>query len=153
MTTARTLSSSPHLPVTQSPRPFLLHPSSFSFGLDRSPRLVDCYSPLTVRPNLSEELPMKKLLSLVFALLCACAAARAQERAVAFTGATVITVSGQTITDGVLVVRRGKIVAVGPRGSTQNPADAQVGDAAGKTIMPGLVDTHSHIGRGAGAGS
>ena len=94
---------------------------------------------------------MKKLLSLVFALLCACAAVRAQQRAVAFTGATVITVSGQTITDGVLVVRRGKIVAVGPRGSTQIPADAQVVDAAGKTIMPGLVDTHSHIGGGAGA--
>src|SRR5438270_441712 len=94
---------------------------------------------------------MKKLLSLVFALMCACAAVRAQERAVAFTGATVITVSGQTITDGVLVVRRGKIVAVGPRGSTQIPADAQVFDAAGKTIMPGLVDTHSHIGGGAGA--
>ena len=94
---------------------------------------------------------MKKLLSLVFALLCACAAVRAQERTVAFTGATVITVSGQTIVDGVLVVRRGKIVAVGARGSTQIPTDAQVFDAAGKTIMPGLVDTHSHIGGGAGA--
>src|SRR5256885_14150568 len=136
MTTARPLSSSPRPPVSQSPRPFLLHPSSFSFGLDRSPRLVDCYSPLTVRPNLSEELPMKKLLSLVFALLCACAAVRAQERAVAFTGATVITVSGQTITDGVLVVRRGKIVPVGPPGSTQIPPGPQLADAAGKTTTP-----------------
>ena len=94
---------------------------------------------------------MRKLLSVVFALLCACAAVRAQERAVAFTGATVITVSGQTIADGVLVVRRGKIVAVGPRRSTQIPSDAQVVDASGRTIMPGLVDTHSHIGGGAGA--
>jgi imidazolonepropionase-like amidohydrolase len=108
-------------------------------------------SALAVRANLSEELKMKKVLSVVFALLCACAAVRAQERAVAFTGATLITVSGQTIADGVLVVRRGKIVAVGPRGSTQIPSDALVVDASGRTIMPGLVDTHSHIGGGAGA--
>jgi imidazolonepropionase-like amidohydrolase len=94
---------------------------------------------------------MKKALSLLFALVCVCASARAQERAVAFTGATVITVSGQTITDGVLVVQRGKIIAVGARASTKIPADAQIVDARGKTIMPGIVDTHSHIGGGAGA--
>jgi imidazolonepropionase-like amidohydrolase len=94
---------------------------------------------------------MKKLLSLVFALLCACASARAQERPVVFTHATVITVSGQTIPDGVLVVRRGKIVAAGSRSTVAIPEGAEVVDATGKTIMPGLVDTHSHIGGGAGA--
>lgn len=88
---------------------------------------------------------MKKVLTLIFAFVCASAAARAQERAVAFTGATVITVSGQMITDGVLVVQRGKIVSVGPRASMKIPADAQVFDAKGKVIMPGLVDTHSHL--------
>lgn len=94
---------------------------------------------------------MKKVLSLIFALVCASAAARAPEDgAVAFTGATVITVSGQTIPDGVLVVQRGKIVSVGPRASTRIPADAQVVDAKGKHIMPGLVDTHSHVGGGSG---
>jgi imidazolonepropionase-like amidohydrolase len=93
---------------------------------------------------------MKKALSLIFALVCSTVAARAQERAVAFTGATVITVSGQTITDGVLVIQRGKIVSVAPRASARIPADAQVVDVTGKVIMPGLVDTHSHVGGGSG---
>ncbi|HEV7889641.1 MAG TPA: amidohydrolase family protein [Pyrinomonadaceae bacterium] len=95
---------------------------------------------------------MKKLLFLLFALACAAAPTRAQEqRTVAYTGATVINATGQTINDGVLVVRAGKIVAVGPRSTTRVPEGAQVLDVTGKTIMPGIVDTHSHIGGGAGA--
>jgi imidazolonepropionase-like amidohydrolase len=93
---------------------------------------------------------MKKILSLVFALLCASASARAQERPVAYTGATLIPISGPSVQDGVLVVLHGKIVAAGPRAATKVPPDAQVLDARGKTIMPGLVDTHSHIGGGSG---
>src|SRR3712207_9366554 len=94
---------------------------------------------------------MKKLLLLLFALACASAPSRAQgeQRAVAYTGATVINANGQTINDGVLVVRGGRVVAVGPRSSTRVPEGAQVVDVAGKVIMPGIVDTHSHIGGGA----
>jgi imidazolonepropionase-like amidohydrolase len=49
------------------------------------------------------------------------------------------------IEDGVLVIQQGKIVAVGGA-DTPIPKDAKVIDATGKTIIPGLVDTHSHIG-------
>lgn len=95
---------------------------------------------------------MKKLLFLLFALACASAPAAAQEeRATAYTGATVVNATGQTINDGVLVIRGGKIVAVGPRSSTRVPEGAQVVDVTGKVIMPGIVDTHSHIGGGSGA--
>jgi len=96
---------------------------------------------------------MKKLLLLILpALACLCAApARAQERPRAFTGATIITVAGPVITDGVLVVRRGKVLAVGTRAGVSVPRDAEVVDARGKFIMPGLVDTHSHVGGGSGA--
>ena len=95
---------------------------------------------------------MKKLLPLLFALACAAPNARAQtERAVAYTGATVINADGRAVADGVLLIRGGKVAAVGPRSSTRVPADAQVVDLSGKTIMPGIVDTHSHIGGGAGA--
>jgi imidazolonepropionase-like amidohydrolase len=94
---------------------------------------------------------MKSVLALAFALLCVSAPARAQDRPQAFTGATIIPISGPAITDGVLVVHRGKIVAVGARASVRIPSDAQTVDAAGKVIMPGLVDSHSHIGGGAGA--
>ena len=96
---------------------------------------------------------MKPFCVSVFAVvLCLCGgAARAQERPVAFTGATVIPVSGPEIKDGVLVVHRGKVVAVGPKSTTRVPADAETVSAAGRVIMPGLVDSHSHIGSGSGA--
>ena len=93
---------------------------------------------------------MKAALLIVFALVLCASTARAQERPQAYTGATIIPVSGPILTDGVLVVHRGKIVAVGAKGSTNIPGDAQVNDASGKFVMPGLVDTHSHIGGGAG---
>lgn len=84
-------------------------------------------------------------------LLCAVATqVGAQERAQVFTGATVIPINGPVIQDGVLIIERGKIKAVGARAAIQIPADAQTIDASGKVIMPGLVDTHSHIGGGAG---
>lgn len=91
---------------------------------------------------------MKKLFALLFALFCACATARAQEGPVAFKGATLITVSGPPVQNGVLVVHRGKIVAAGA--SARIPEGAEVVDVSGKVIMPGLVDTHSHIGSGSG---
>jgi imidazolonepropionase-like amidohydrolase len=68
----------------------------------------------------------------------------------AFTGATLLPVSGPPVADGVLVVEGGKIVAIGPRATTPVPAGAEVVDATGKTIMPGLVCTHSHIGSPSG---
>lgn len=77
--------------------------------------------------------------------------APAQTEPVAIVGARVIPVTGPEIERGVLVVRGGKIVAVGPVGSTPVPEGATRIDAAGKVVMPGLVDTHSHIGGVAGA--
>jgi len=50
----------------------------------------------------------------------------------------------------VLVVQGGKIVAVGREGAVRIPNGAEVHDVTGKVIMPGLVDTHSHIGGGDG---
>ena len=44
------------------------------------------------------------------------------------------------------LVHKGKIVAVGPADDTPIPEGAEVVDLTGKTIIPGLVDTHSHIG-------
>ena len=80
--------------------------------------------------------------------LCAAwaAAVLAQDTPVALTGARLIPVAGPEIANGTLVVERGKIVAAGPAASVRIPANARRIDAAGTTIMPGLVDTHSHIG-------
>jgi imidazolonepropionase-like amidohydrolase len=65
--------------------------------------------------------------------------------AVAFKGARLLTAAGPAIDNGVLVIEKGKIVAVGPA-DTPIPEGARVIDAHGKTIIPGLVDTHSHVG-------
>lgn len=91
---------------------------------------------------------MKKLFPFV---LIGCAAF-AQQRPVAFTGARIIPIAGPEIADGVVVVQNGKIVAVGPT-STSIPANAQRVDAKGKVIMPGIVDSHSHIGQAEGGDS
>lgn len=74
----------------------------------------------------------------------------AQERPMAFTGARILPISAPPIEDGTLVVQGGRIVAVGPRGEVTVPAGAEIREVAGMWIMPGLVDTHSHLGRGDG---
>lgn len=94
---------------------------------------------------------MKRTLSHLLLLAAAgwTAPLAAQERPQVFRGATIIPVTSAPIADGVLVVQGGKIVAVGGP-DTPVPAGAEVHDATGKTLMPGLVDTHSHVGGGDG---
>jgi imidazolonepropionase-like amidohydrolase len=86
-------------------------------------------------------------------LLAAGFAAFAQSPPVAFTGARVIPIEGAEIANGTVVVENGKIVAVGPAASVTIPANAQRIDVKGKVLMPGLVDSHSHIGQPEGADS
>jgi imidazolonepropionase-like amidohydrolase len=67
-----------------------------------------------------------------------------------FTGATIYPVSGVPIENGVLVIRGDKIEAVGAAADVRVPRNAEQVDVTGKVIIPGLVDTHSHIGGGDG---
>ena len=83
------------------------------------------------------------------ALGAACSPAAAQDRAIAFTGARILTMAGEPIENGTLVVKGGKIIAVGA--NIPVPSDAERRALDGRTIMPGIVDTHSHIGQVAGA--
>lgn len=83
------------------------------------------------------------------ALALVASAATAQERPIAFTGATIHTMAGPAIENGTLVIADGKVAGVGA--GVAVPADAEVRDARGMVIMPGIVDTHSHIGSVAGA--
>jgi len=76
----------------------------------------------------------------------------AQAATTAFAGARVIPVSGPAIANGVLLIEDGRIADIGPRDTVRIPEDATVVElAAGQVLMPGLVDTHSHIGEMAGA--
>jgi imidazolonepropionase-like amidohydrolase len=63
----------------------------------------------------------------------------------AFVGARVIDGRGGVVDNGTVVVRDGKIVAVGPAASTTVPEGAQQIDVANATIMPGLVNAHGHL--------
>ncbi len=66
------------------------------------------------------------------------------ERAIVIRGATILTMTHGTIEGGSVVIEKGKITAVGK--DVQTPAGAEVIDARGKYILPGLVDPHSHLG-------
>ena len=70
------------------------------------------------------------------------------EGTVALTNARILTMGGagkdEVIERGTVVVRGNRIVAVGPSASVTVPASAEVVDASGHTIMPGLVDVHAH---------
>jgi imidazolonepropionase-like amidohydrolase len=57
--------------------------------------------------------------------------------------ATILTVSHGTIERGSILIKDGKIAEVGT--SIKAPKDAQVVDAAGQFVIPGIIDCHSHI--------
>jgi Tol biopolymer transport system component len=61
-------------------------------------------------------------------------------------GARVITMKGGEVVENAdVVVRDNRIAAVGRQGSVEVPQGAQIIDVSGKTIVPGFVDTHSHM--------
>jgi len=73
--------------------------------------------------------------------------ATAQERVTALRAAWVIDATGRPpIADAVVLVRGNRIDAVGPRASIAIPAGAETIDLPGQTLLPGLIDTHSHLG-------
>ena len=78
-------------------------------------------------------------------------AALAQDTPHAFVGARIEPVDAPPIERGTLVVQGGRIVAVGAADAVVVPAGAVLVDVTGKTLIPGLVCSHSHIGSVAGA--
>src|SRR5262247_4747218 len=75
------------------------------------------------------------------------AATAVDAQTTALRGARVIDGSGgAAIDNAVIVIRDGRIVAIGPSAGTPVPSDAEVVDYTGKTIIPGLISDHSHVG-------
>jgi imidazolonepropionase-like amidohydrolase len=67
--------------------------------------------------------------------------------ATVLTGARILDGTGRApLENGVLVFEGDRILEVGPAGEVPQPADAKVIDAHGKTIIPGLISAHSHLG-------
>jgi imidazolonepropionase-like amidohydrolase/Tol biopolymer transport system component len=67
---------------------------------------------------------------------------------VAFVGGRIITMDSTlgVIENGTVVVRGNRIAAVGPAEQVQVPSGAHRVDVTGKTIIPGLIDVHAHVG-------
>lgn len=93
---------------------------------------------------------LRHLSAVGLAAMLSVGAAWAQDTPHVFKGAKIIPVTGNPIENGVLVVHKGKIVAVGAADRVKVPKDAVAFDMKGKVLMPGLVDTHSHLGEGSG---
>ncbi len=53
--------------------------------------------------------------------------------------------TGRTIEDPAIVIQDGVITAVGPQASTQVPSAAEIIDLPGVTLLPGLIDMHTHL--------
>ena len=86
--------------------------------------------------------PTNPAIALLAALALLTPAAAAQDLAVR--GKTVHTMAGPPITDGVVVIRGGKIAAVGPAASTPIPEGFKTLQA--EIVTPGLVDAHGTLG-------
>jgi imidazolonepropionase-like amidohydrolase len=65
---------------------------------------------------------------------------------IALVGATLVDGTGKpAVTDSVVLVKDGRIVKAGSRNEVEIPKKAQLIDARGKTILPGLWDMHAHF--------
>ena len=70
--------------------------------------------------------------------------ATARRGPLAIVGGRVVPVAGPPVEDGVVLVADGRIEAVGR--DLRVPEGAERVDAAGKVVLPGLVDAHTHLG-------
>jgi len=84
--------------------------------------------------------------TLALLLLALANTATAQSSVKAFTNVRLIGTAGETpLGTSVIVVRDGRIVAVGPTARTNIPAGAQRISLGGKVVIPGLINSHGHV--------
>src|SRR5215212_7732487 len=93
---------------------------------------------------------MQRMKLLVLAAIAASTAplyaqSQAPAGATAFEGARVIVGDGRTIDNATIVVTGNRFTAVGRAADVRVPAGATRVNLAGKTVMPGILDTHNHL--------
>jgi imidazolonepropionase-like amidohydrolase len=70
---------------------------------------------------------------------------RGPEGTLVLRGGRIFDGTGTPAHEGTLVIERNKILKILPASSSDWPKDAQVIDVTGKTILPGLIDLHTHL--------
>src|SRR6266404_3743153 len=70
---------------------------------------------------------------------------RGPEGTLVLRGGRIFDGTGAPAREGTLVIERNKIAKILPVSATGWPKDAQVIDVSGKTILPGLIDLHTHL--------
>ena len=83
-------------------------------------------------------------LSLIFSLILAPASLAAQDAVTVIRASSVIDGRGKTLSNVDITMVHGKITKIGPSGATA-PAGARLIDLRGRTVLPGLIDAHSHL--------
>jgi imidazolonepropionase-like amidohydrolase len=83
----------------------------------------------------------RRLAVFLAAVMVMITGARAQD--IALKGGTILTITHGTIDGGTVVVQKGKITAIGKE--VEIPSGIPVIDVTGKYVMPGIVDSHTHI--------
>lgn len=79
-------------------------------------------------------------------LALACAPVRMRAQSLVIEGATLIDGTGRApVRDSVVVVEGSRITAVGTRGAVSYPPQARIIRAEGRTLLPGLIDSHIHF--------
>lgn len=84
----------------------------------------------------------KNLIFLLFALILMAQASMAQD--LVLKGGKVLTMTQGTIENGIIIIQKGKITALGR--DVLIPPGLKILDLDGKYVMPGIIDSHTHIG-------
>jgi|HubBroStandDraft_4_1064222.scaffolds.fasta_scaffold13653_3 imidazolonepropionase-like amidohydrolase len=101
----------------------------------------------STKPVLSSGRPRPLPLFLMLLLLVTVPKpAQTQDHPIALKGGKLLTITHGVIENGVVLMRAGKITAVGAASSVNLPAGSEVIDATGMTIYPGLIDSETHLG-------
>jgi len=103
-----------------------------------------------LRPDLAPALPQLVAQAAADGMAALAEAAAAQnpppQPIIAIAGGTIVDMTGAPpLTNGTVLIRDGRIASVGPAGEIAVPRGAEVIDARGKTVIPGLWDMHAHF--------
>lgn len=97
-----------------------------------------------------------KLIPMALVVIWSCSGPESTDSSyIVFSGATLIDGTGEEpILDGILIIKDEQVDGIGAKGEVEIPEGAVIHNVSGKTIIPGLMNAHGHVGdvKGIGGG-